>query len=146
MDLALNLVDQYLRFVTAWQWGNDVFKWIRQCETTFENRMELRHLLLPDIWPHAGRSSFVQLLHDKGVALPAKNLRHAPYGLENSVGLRLAFRQPPPIRCFSDQFLLYLNSPVSTSAYEIWAHMSPCQSHLPPERFMFKVVDMSMSL
>src|ERR1700758_305662 len=42
MDLALNLVDQYLAFVTHWQWGDGVLDWIRQCETTFETRMELR--------------------------------------------------------------------------------------------------------
>jgi len=145
MDLALNLVDQYLRFVTAWQWGDGVLEWIRQCETTFETRVDLRPLLRADVWPHAGRSSFVQLLHDKGVQMSSDKLRHAPFSLENSVGMRLTFRQPPPIRCFSDQFLLYLNSPVATSAYQAWAHMNPKpDSSLPPERFTFQVVNMSL--
>lgn len=144
MDLALNLVDQYLKFVSAWQWGDGVLEWIRQCETTFETRADLRPLLRADVWPHAGRSSFVQLLHDKGVEKPSDNLRHPPFPLENSVGLRLTFREPPPLRCFSDQFLLYLNSPVATSAYYAWAKMSPPESSLPPERFTFQVVNMSL--
>src|ERR1700687_4061717 len=36
MDLAINLVDQYLHFVTQWQWGDSILEWIRQCEITFE--------------------------------------------------------------------------------------------------------------
>lgn len=144
MDLALNLVDQYLKFVSAWQWGDGVLEWIRQCETTFETRADLRPLLRADVWPHAGRSSFVQLLHDKGVEKPSDHLRYPPFPLENSVGLRLTFREPPPLRCFSDQFLLYLNSPVATSAYYAWAKMSPPESSLPPERFTFQVVNMSL--
>jgi hypothetical protein len=145
LDLALNLVDQYLRFVSAWQWGDGVLEWIRQCETTFEQQAELRRILRADIWPHAGRSSFVQLLHDKGVDKPAAPNRHQPkVDLDCSVGLRLTFRQPPPIRCFSDQFLLYLNSPLASSAYQTWAQMSPTESSLPPERFTFKVVNMSL--
>src|SRR5258708_22111475 len=32
MDLAINLADQYLRFVTQWQWGDSILEWIRQCE------------------------------------------------------------------------------------------------------------------
>jgi hypothetical protein len=144
MDLALNLVEQYLKFVSAWQWGDGVLEWIRQCETTFETRADLRPLLRADVWPHAGRSSFVQLLHDKGVEKPSDHLRHPPFPLENSVGLRLTFREPPPLRCFSDQFLLYLNSPVATSAYYAWAKMSLPESSLPPERFTFQVVNMSL--
>ena len=65
MDLAINLADQYLRFVTEWQWGDSILEWIRQCEITFGTRLELRNLLRPDVWPHAGRSSFVSLLEDK---------------------------------------------------------------------------------
>ena len=38
MDLALNLIDQYLAFVKHWQWGDSILEWIRQCETTFEAR------------------------------------------------------------------------------------------------------------
>src|SRR5580698_8855546 len=67
MDLALNLVDQYLGFVQHWQWGDSILEWIRQCETTFGNRIDLRNLLSADVWPHAGRSSFVTLLEDKDV-------------------------------------------------------------------------------
>src|SRR5215813_9869583 len=48
MDLALNLVDQYLGFVQHWRWGDSILEWIRQCETTFENRVDLRNLLSAD--------------------------------------------------------------------------------------------------
>lgn len=138
MDLAVNLVDQYISFVTYWQWGDSVLEWIRQCEMTFEMRMELRNLLRADIWPHAGRSSFVRLLLDKSVPTPGVELHQA-------VGLRLTFRQPPPIRCFSNQFLFYLNHPVASTAYDTWARMSPDPvSSLPPERFTFQVVNMSL--
>lgn len=136
MDLAINLVDQYLHLVTQWQWGDSILEWIRQCETTFELRLELRNLLRPDLWPHAGRASFVTLLSDKAVGDSVE--------LDQAVGLRLTFRQPPPISCFSNQFLFYLNSSVSTSAYQTWAHLSPDPvSCLPPERFSFQVIDMS---
>jgi len=138
MDLALNLVDQYLGFVNHWQWGDSVLEWIRQCETTFEMRMELRNLLRADIWPHAGRISFVKLLRAKSVPMPG-------VGLEKAVGMRLTFRQPPPIRCFSNQFLFYLNDSVASSAFDRWASMSPDPvSALPPERFKFDVVNMSL--
>ncbi|BDC49148.1 hypothetical protein F183_A14640 [Bryobacterales bacterium F-183] len=146
MDLALNLTDQYLRFVAAWQWGDGVLEWIRQCEITFENRADLRTLLRADLWPHASRASFVQLLHDKGVEKQKEPTRTVPpCAIENSVGLRLTFRQPPPMRCFSDQFLLYLNSPVAESAYQAWAHTSPAEPSLPPERFTFQVISMSLA-
>lgn len=139
MDLAINLVDQYLHFVTQWQWGDSILEWIRQCEITFGNRMELRNLLRPDVWPHAGRSSFVTLLGDKAVTSDGVELNQA-------VGLRLTFRQPPPISFFSNQFLFYLNSSVGTTAYQTWAHLSPNPiSCLPPERFSFQVIDMSLS-
>jgi hypothetical protein len=137
MDLAINLADQYLRFVTEWQWGDSILEWIRQCEITFGTRMELRNLLRPDVWPHAGRSSFVVLLEDK--AVPSEGVE-----LEKAVGLRLTFRQPPPISCFSNQFLFYLNSTLASTAYQTWAHLSPAPlSSLPPERFTFDVIDMS---
>ena len=61
MDLALNLIDQYMGFVQHWQWGDSILEWIRQCETTFDTRVDLRHLLRADLWPHAGRSSFVMV-------------------------------------------------------------------------------------
>jgi hypothetical protein len=136
MDLALNLVDQYFAFVEHWQWGDSIVEWIRQCETTFELKQSLRPLLRADVWPHAGRSSFVTLLTDKAV-------RPDKVELERAVGTRLTFRQPPPIRCFSNQFLFYLNNTVAHSAYDAWSAMSPDPiSALPPERFSFQVVEM----
>ena len=138
MDLAVNLVEQYLVFVQQWQWGDGIVEWIRQCEMTFDTRLELRHILRSDIWPHAGRSSFVCLLEDKEVATGGIEL-------EKAMGLRLTFRQPPPLRCFSNQFLLYLNSSVAATAYQTWAAMSASPvSSLPPERFKFEVVNMSL--
>lgn len=138
MDLAINMVDQYLHLVTQWQWGDSILEWIRQCEITFGTRLELRNLLRPDVWPHAGRSSFVTLLGDKAVS-------SAGIELDQAVGLRLTFRHPPPISCFSNQFLFYLNSSVASTAYRTWAHLSPNPvSSLPPERFSFEVIDMSV--
>jgi len=140
MDLALNLVEQYLGLLTHWQWGDSVVEWIRQCEITFGTRVELRHLLRNDLWPHAGRSSFVQLLEDKAVETPGVEL-------EKAVGLRLAFRQMPPIRCCSDQFLFYLNQTVANTAYQKWQSMTPAPvAALPPERFSFEVVNMSIDV
>lgn len=136
-DLALNLAEQYLHLVDHWQWGDSILEWIRQCETTFGMDETLRSLLHPDVWPHAGRSSFVDLLVDKGV--PTHGVR-----LENAVGLRLTFRQPPPIDCFSNQFLIYLNSPITGTAYKTWACLAEDASVLfPPDRFHFQVVEMS---
>jgi hypothetical protein len=138
MDLAITLVDQYLHLITQWQWGDSILEWIRQCEITFGTRLELRNLLRPDVWPHAGRSSFVTLLEDK--AVPTEGIE-----FEKAVGLRLTFRQPPPISCFSNQFLFYLNGTVATTAYQTWAHMMPDPiSSLPPERFKFDIIDMSV--
>jgi hypothetical protein len=137
MDLALNLVEQYLGFVQHWQWGDSILEWIRQCETTFETRIDLRNLLKSDIWPHAGRSSFVVLLEDKDV-------KTGGIGIEKAVGMRLTFRQPPPLKCFSNQFLFYLNSSMANTAYSTWARMTPNPiSALPPERFTFNIVNMS---
>lgn len=140
MDLAINLVDRYLGLLNNWHWGDAVIEWIRQCEITFGSRQELRNLLRNDIWPHAGRSSFVQLLHDKLV-------KPEGVSLGNAVGLRLAFRQMPPIRCCSDQFLLYLNTSVAQSAYRAWYDMTPSPiSCLPPERFAFEVMSTSVEV
>ncbi|MBZ5608986.1 MAG: hypothetical protein LAP38_12055 [Acidobacteriia bacterium] len=137
MDLAINLADRYLRLVTTWQWGDSILEWIRQCEITFGARLELRNLLRPDVWPHAGRASFVALLEAK--AVPSEGV---DFG--SAVGLRLTFRQPPPISCFSNQFLFYLNSSVASTAFQTWAHLTPDPvSYLPPERFTFHVIDMS---
>lgn len=132
-DLALQLVQQYQVFVDHWRAGESILEWIRQCETTFETKPDLRPLLKPDLWPHAGRSSFVTLLKDKSVDVEGI----AP---EEAVGLRLTFRQPPPLRYCSDQFLLYLNPNLAVSAYSAWAKLTPEPvSSLPPERFTFQV-------
>jgi len=134
-DLALNLAEQYMRLMAHWQWGDSILEWIRQCEITFESSESLRRFLHPDVWPHAGRSSFVNLLMEKSV--PTHGV-----GVENAVGLRLTFRQPPPIDCFSNQFLFYLNSTLTTTAYRTWArlaHESPAL--FPPDRFHFQVVE-----
>lgn len=140
MDLALNLVDQYLGLLAHWNWGDAVIEWIRQCEITFGTRIELRNLLRSDVWPHAGRSSFVTLLEDKAIKTEGVQL-------EKAVGLRLAFREMPPIRCCSDQFLFYLNNSVAKSAYQTWFEMTPSPiSSLPPERFAFEIVNMSLDV
>ena len=138
MDLALNLIDRYRTFVQHWQWGDGIIEWIRQCETTFETRVDLRNLLRADLWPHAGRASFVTLLEDKSVETGG-------VGIERAVGMRLTFRKPPPLKCFSNQFLFYLNSTLANTAYATWAGMSPAPvSAFPPERFIVNVVDMSL--
>ncbi|MBK7929917.1 MAG: hypothetical protein IPJ98_21315 [Bryobacterales bacterium] len=137
MDMALNLVDRYLRIAHHWQWGDDVLEWIRQCEITFESKPNLRALLRPDVWPHAGRASFVTLLEDK--AVPARE----GVDLEKAVGLRLTFRRRPQLDVFSDQFLFYLDATVANSAYHTWASMSHAPAgDLPPERFQVNVLKM----
>ena len=134
MGLAVNLAEQYSKFLTHWCWGESILEWIRQCETTFEHQPALRPLLRADLWPHAGRSSFVTLLADKQVA---KGDVH----LENAVGFRLTFRQPPPIDFFSDQFLFLLNNSLAGTAYETWSRVSNRHdASLPPERFQFFVM------
>jgi hypothetical protein len=136
LDLALHLADQYFGLLKHWNWGDSILEWIRQCEITFENQSALKHLLHNDIWPYAGRSSFVDLLMEKQVPTPG-------VGVEKAVGLRLTFRQPPPIDCFSNQFLFYLNSKVAGSAYDAWSHMSAEEPALfPPDRFHFQVLDL----
>ncbi|SRR5579883_364263 len=136
-DLAVQLATQYHSLLSQWQWGDSVLEWIRQCEITFESEETLRNLLHPDVWPHASRASFVTLLQKKDV--PTHGV-----ALDRAVGLRLTFRQPPPIDCFSNQFLLYLNSSVADTAYQTWAHLgSDGFLLLPPERFHFEVVDIS---
>jgi hypothetical protein len=134
-DIALQLAEHYKALMSHWQWGDCVLEWIRQCEITFECQDVLRNLLHPDVWPHASRASFVTLLREKEV--PTRGV-----ALERAVGLRLTFRQPPPIDCFSNQFLLYLNSSVAESAYRTWSRMVPAElTLLPPERFHFEVLD-----
>jgi hypothetical protein len=135
-ELAVTLTQQYKGLVSHWLWGDSVLEWIRQCEITFECEDTLRSLLHPDVWPHAGRASFVTLLVDKGLA-------SRQVAVERAVGLRLTFRQPPPIDCFSSEFLFYLNSTVADSAYQAWSHLTPLQaSLLPPHRFHFEVLQM----
>ena len=135
LDLALQLADRYLGLLQHWAWGDSVLEWIRQCEITFEQTSALRHLLSVDVWPHAARSSFVDLLLEKQVT------EGVP--IENAVGTRLTFRQPPPINCCSDQFLFFLNSRLAGAAYEAWALLSPDSAgHLPPSRFHFEVHDL----
>src|ERR1700686_24369 len=132
-DLALQLTQQYKGLLSHWLWGDSILEWIRQCEITFESEGTLRTLLHPDVWPHASRASFVTLLMEK--AVPTHGV-----GLEKAVGLRLTFRQPPPIDCFSSQFLFYLNSTMAGSAYQTWSHMTAEEPvWLPPERFHFQV-------
>jgi hypothetical protein len=135
-ELALQLMEQYKGLVAHWFWGDGILEWIRQCETTFENENTLRQLLHPDVWPHASRASFVTLLEDKHVRTPG-------VALERAVGLRLTFRQPPPIDCFSNQFLFYLNSTVADTAYQTWSHLVPdAGALLPPDRFHFEVLSL----
>jgi len=103
---------------------------------TFECEETLRALLHPDVWPHAGRASFVTLLAREARA-------HTRRGSGEAVGLRLTFRQPPPVDCFSSQFLFYLNGTVADSAYQTWSHLAPqVPALLPPERFHFDVLDL----
>jgi hypothetical protein len=131
-DLALQLTEQYRGLLSHWLWGDSVLEWIRQCEITFECEETLRKLLHPDVWPHASRASFVTLLMEKHV--PTRGV-----ALEKAVGLRLMFREPSPIRCLSSQFLFYLYSVVSDTAYQSWSPEAP--ELLPPERFHFDVLD-----
>ena len=134
-DLAVTLAEQYRGLIAHWQWGESIVEWIRQCEITFQSESALRDLLHPDVWPHAGRSSFVTLLADKRVSTPG-------VALEDAVGLRLTFRQPPPIDCCTSEFLFCLNASIGGSAYQAWARMGACApALLPPDRFHFDVLD-----
>ena len=130
-NLAINFAEHYLEFVRQWKWGESIVEWIRQCEITFEHKPALRPLIHPDLWPHVNRSSFVTLLSDK--AIPSGEVN-----LENAVGFRLAFRQPPPLECLSDKFLVF-NAPIAQKAYHTWADAAK-EASLPPERFRFLVV------
>jgi len=133
LDLAIQIVEQYYGMISHWKLGDAILEWIRQCETTFERRQELRPLLRPDVWPHAGRSSFVTLLRDK--AVDTRGLDP-----EKAVGTRLSFRQPPPLDICTDQFLFYLRATMAQAAYQAWAALTPEPiSSLPPERFVFEV-------
>src|SRR5689334_22198373 len=134
-DLACQLTERYRGLLSHWFWGDSILDWVRQCEITFECEDTLRKLLHPDVWPHASRASFVTLLMEKDV--PTNGV-----ALERAVGLRLSFRQRPPIDCVSSQFLFYLNSTVAGAAYQTWSHLIPQSPSLfPPERFHFDVVN-----
>ena len=136
IDLALHLTEQYFHLLYFWQWGDSVLEWIRQCEITFSANDTLRPLLHQQVWPHAGRSSFVDLLVNKRV--PTRGV-----AIEAAVGMRLTFRQPPPIGCCSNQFLFYLKSSLADSAYRTWAGMNGETSGcFPPNRFNFQVLEM----
>jgi hypothetical protein len=138
LDLALHLTDQYFGLLSHWAWGDSVLEWIRQCEITFASTSALRPLLSGDVWPHAARSSFVDLLLEKDV--PTSGV-----AIDRAVGMRLTFRQPPPIDCCSNQFLFFLNNRLAGTAYETWARMSPeSAGHLPPNRFHFEIHDMRL--
>ena len=50
----------------------------------------------------------------------------------------MAFRQPPPLECLSDKFLVF-NAPIAQKAYHTWADAAE-EASLPPERFRFLVV------
>jgi len=140
MDLALNLVDQYLGLLSHWHWGDAVIEWIRQCEITFGTRLELRNLLRSDLWPHAGRSSFVKLLEDKSVQTGSVHL-------DKAVGIRLAYRRMPPLGCYTDQFLFYLSESAFSNVYRSWMGITPSgDASLPPERFHFDVVSTSVEI
>ena len=138
-DLACQLAERYRGLLAHWFWGDSILDWVRQCEITFENEDTLRKLLHPDVWPHASRASFVELLRAK--ALPIGGVT-----LEKAVGLRLTFRHLPPIDCMSNQFLLYLDSTLTDTAYQTWSHLvSASPALLPPHRFHFDIVDVSVS-
>jgi hypothetical protein len=138
-DLACQLAERYRGLLSHWLWGDSILDWVRQCEISFENEDTLRVLLHPDVWPHASRASFVELLRAK--ALPIGGVT-----LEKAVGLRLTFRQLPPIGCMSNQFLFYLDSTITDSAYYRWSHLvASAPALLPPDRFHFDVVDVSLS-
>jgi hypothetical protein len=47
------------------------------------------------------------------------------------------------IDCFSNQFLLYLNTTVTRAAYRTWARLArESPSLFPPDRFNFQVVEL----
>ena len=127
MDLAINLVEQYMGLGHALAMGRQHSRVDPPLRDAVSVHSDLRNILRPDLWPHASRCSFVTLLSDKAVSPDHVDL-------EKAVGMRLTFRQPPPIKCFSNQFLFYLNSTLATTAYTTWSHMAPDPiASLPPE-------------
>ena len=139
MDLALNLVDQYLGFVDSLAVGRQRAR----VDPAMRDHLRDAHRRCASA---ACRRVAARRTHQ--LRQTAAWTSPCPCGgvvLEKAVGMRLTFRQPPPIRCFSNQFLFYLNYSVAGSAFEHWASMSPDPvSALPPERFTFDVVNMSL--
>jgi hypothetical protein len=136
LDLTVVLAECYKGLVNQWLLGDKVIQWTVQCETTFRSDAALRGLLPPDVWPHAARASFVTLLREK--AVPTNGL-----DLESSVGLRLTYRQPPPAKLLSPEFLACFEGKVAGSTYRAWANQpSSRQFLLPPDRFHFQVIDL----
>jgi hypothetical protein len=72
--------------------------------------------------------------------LEDKRVPHGNIDLENAMGYRLTFRQPPPIQFFSEKYLFFLNTSLAASAFEAWSRTSGDKAaSLPPERFRFFV-------
>src|SRR5881227_1995656 len=117
-ELALQLREQYKGLLSHWLWGDSIIEWVRQCEITFEAEDTLRRLLHPDIWPRAGRASFITLLMEK-------NIHPDGITLDKAVGLRLIFREPSPVRCLSGEFLFLLSPVVADTAYSSWSGLAP---------------------
>ena len=133
INLALNFADQYYKFCATWHFGNAILDWIRHCQSTFKYNHILCHLLGPDLWPHVGQKSFVNLLADKSVC----SLKCA----KTSLGLRLMIRKRLPLDCCTDDLLFYLGQKVTETAYNEWAgKLSEPVKSLPPERFYFEVL------
>jgi hypothetical protein len=133
-ELALQLRQQYKGLVSHWLWGDSILEWVRQCEITFGSEDTLRNFLHPDVWPHASRASFVTLLMEKDVPTHGVSVNKA-------VGLRLIFREPSPLHCFSGHFLFFLSPVVADTAYTSWSGLAAGDpALLPPDRFHFDVV------
>jgi hypothetical protein len=134
-DLAINIAERYRRLQLLWRLGDDILRWVTHCETTFKLNATLNPFLSPDIWPHAGRTSFIHLLETKNIADALET--------EQAIGLRLAFRKPLPLNCLSDQFLFFLSPAVTKEAFITWTSMVPPPIHrFPPNRFDFQVFNL----
>lgn len=133
LELALNLASEYQKLSIQWSWGNQILKWVQYCEEVFRQQQPLRPLLRPDLWPNAGRSSFVRLLERK--------MPNPQVPIEDAVGLRLTYEKLPPVNWLSEDFLLYLKSSLAVQAYHAWDHLvnDRVPADLPPERFHFQI-------
>ena len=137
-DQAAILANMYAKYLELWCWGNDILRWIKQCEEPTVACPNLQWLLQTHIWPHTNRSSFVRLLKDKYIASDEVDFLVA-------VGLRLNFLRPVPMRCFTSTFLHFLQSKVALAAYDSWAGTSGTITLLPPERFTIQVINLCIS-